>query len=377
MNHVSPVRRDSIQILRAVAACLVVLWHLEMVRFAFPSRTLGHPPLFLQFGYAGVELFFILSGYIIMHVTEKGGFSAREFLVKRFVRIYPIYIAATAVPLAALVLLPGLRKTGTPDFAEIFFSFTILPQFHAPLLGPGWSLEHEIVFYVIVAVLLKLGMRAVIAPVLLAATALGGVIHGLLPILGMGDIWDFHLFSPFQFGFAMGVLIQRSQVRLDWLGTRLPLLAGASMVMLCAMLIDPFRQGGIWMANGAYLLIEVFGFTCAFSLIVVSLLNMERAGRIDARSRFVSLLVLVGDSSFVLYLFNYLFLVALWKVLPAFGLPAGFLALYMALAFIACIVLSVLIHLRLERPLLKLSSSLARRFFLVRGKGAFGGLKSR
>lgn len=56
---------NSIQILRAIAACLVVFWHLKLMRLAFPDITLAHPPQFLQFGYAGVELFFILSGYIV------------------------------------------------------------------------------------------------------------------------------------------------------------------------------------------------------------------------------------------------------------------------------------------------------------------------
>ena len=309
----------------------------------------------MQFGYAGVELFFIISGYIIMYVTDRGAFDPREFLLKRFIRIYPIYIGFSLIPLTALFLAPTLRKEGLPSFSEILASLTIFPQIQAPVLGPGWSLEHEVIFYLIVAGLLTAGLRRWIIPVLLVCTAAGTVIHGLRPIMGYPDVWDWHIFSPFQFGFAVGAAIYQYRERLAAAGTLVPLALGSLLTCVCAVVIEPFRTGGVWAASGAPLLIEVFGYTAAFAPIVVALLNRDRSKAATDRSWPVAGLVLIGDASYVLYLCNYIFLAIALKALPGLHLPADLLWFYMALAFGVCIAAAVAIHLWIERPYLRIA----------------------
>ena len=350
-----PARQNVVQVLRGIAACMVVLLHLEMVRVAFTKHTLGRLPKFLKFGYAGVELFFIISGYIIMYITDGKTFDPREFLLKRFFRIYPIYMAFTLVPVVALFLAPALRREGMPSIFEIVASFSIFPQYGAPILGPGWSLEHEIIFYLIVAAFLTAGLRRWIVPVLLACTGVGVMIHGILPLLGYPDMWDWQLFSPFQFGFAVGASIYAHREKLVGAGTLIPLMAGAVMTCATAAIVEPFRSAGVWSAQGAHLLIEVFGFTSGFALIFVAMLNMGRWPSLARLSRPVAGLILVGDASYVLYLCNYLLLAFAMKALPHFKLPSELLWVYMALAFVVCVAVAIAIHLWIERPYLRMA----------------------
>ena len=71
-----------IQILRAVAAIMVVLWHLGGVSRNFQDIDVI-PPEFLMFGEAGVDLFFVISGFIICHISLTHPFRWQDFVRKR------------------------------------------------------------------------------------------------------------------------------------------------------------------------------------------------------------------------------------------------------------------------------------------------------
>lgn len=115
---------ETIQVLRFVAAGSVVLAHCAS----------GH---FLP-GVAGVDLFFVISGFIISSMTP--GRRSSDFLVDRFTRIYPIYW---------LALIPMLL-TSRIDVAKLATSITLWPYFgkmSIPALGVGWTLCYEVMFY--------------------------------------------------------------------------------------------------------------------------------------------------------------------------------------------------------------------------------------
>ena len=86
-----------IQILRAAAALMVVVWHVGGIAKNFEDID-ATPPPFLMFGYAGVDLFFVLSGYIICRVCSSREFHWKDFVRKRFLRIYPFYALFTGLP---------------------------------------------------------------------------------------------------------------------------------------------------------------------------------------------------------------------------------------------------------------------------------------
>src|SRR5882672_2537160 len=83
-------RLTSIQVLRACAAFLAVTWHFRDILKNFPEIQFQLPYM-LRMGYAGVDLFFSIGGFIICHVAYRGEFRASEFGLKRFFRIGPFY----------------------------------------------------------------------------------------------------------------------------------------------------------------------------------------------------------------------------------------------------------------------------------------------
>ncbi|MFL5438703.1 MAG: acyltransferase family protein, partial [Myxococcales bacterium] len=88
----------SVQVARAVAALMVVTWHFSAVyNDILPRGTSLGTPAFLQFGYAGVDLFFVISGFIISLITDKDDFRFSEFMVRRAIRILPFYALFTGV----------------------------------------------------------------------------------------------------------------------------------------------------------------------------------------------------------------------------------------------------------------------------------------
>ncbi|MEZ5726965.1 MAG: acyltransferase [Burkholderiaceae bacterium] len=181
-NQTSDQRLESIQVLRGIAALLVVFCHQIYV---------GHdhlPPngwLYWLFesatpiGAFGVDLFFVISGFVMLFSVEKlhGASSAGQFLVGRALRILPIYYLV-----AGTLFLRGLQA-GT-DFGAVGFvnSFLLLPltdqdAYNWPVLIVGWTLVFEFIFYLVVAAVVVADVRQ------RAATIVGITIA--LPLLGL------------------------------------------------------------------------------------------------------------------------------------------------------------------------------------------------
>lgn len=135
----------SLQIGRAVAAIAVVVHH-----SIFNAQALSHDVSFdwfhlFKLGYLGVDYFFVLSGFIITHVSmasNTNAAGAKYYALSRFIRIYVPYIPATLAMLAMLALMDNTRS----DYS-LLASLTLLPSHSLPVLSVAWTLQHELVFY--------------------------------------------------------------------------------------------------------------------------------------------------------------------------------------------------------------------------------------
>ena len=138
-----------LQALRAVAAGMVAWFHL----FHF-----GNPPAVSEGGWvhlqAGVDVFFILSGFVVTQSALAAN-SARDFLLRRALRIYPLYWLCTL----ALVPAEIWRKGSAPEATHLLGSLLLWPQEKWPLLGVGWSLVHEVFFYAVLTLFVACGRR--------------------------------------------------------------------------------------------------------------------------------------------------------------------------------------------------------------------------
>ncbi|MDR3165386.1 MAG: acyltransferase [Synergistaceae bacterium] len=155
---------ESIQVLRGVAALVVLLLH----------GTYSILP-----GNFGVDIFFCISGFIMVYVTQK---SAKDFFIKRVIRVVPLYWYTT---LQRFVLLQicfrlGIANPDRRDLRCFVSSLFFLPINGAPMQSLAWSLYYEMAFYAVFAVacIISIKYRSVIAFI------------GLLAIVGIGAVWE-------------------------------------------------------------------------------------------------------------------------------------------------------------------------------------------
>jgi peptidoglycan/LPS O-acetylase OafA/YrhL len=288
-------RLASIQMLRAFAALFVVTLHAyTRIHHAFPSPS---PSLFAPFamsGAAGVDLFFVLSGYIMVrvHYDDFGKGRVRRFLARRFIRVAPLYWVLTTVALAAVLSVPGVAASfGAPDIAWVAGSYLFFPVHHLPLDGKpliavGWTLSYEMVFYLALAVGLTLQRKRAVALIglLFAGSALAGALTPPKPP------WLAELTSPLLIEFLLGAAIALVQRAFGdrWRGAHL-----AGMALGALLLIAGFPTGSHEALPDRLL---VWGLPCA--LIVNGVCRLApRAGNAAAR-----LAVTLGDASYSIYL---------------------------------------------------------------------------
>lgn len=235
-----------LQMLRGVAATLVVLFHLQAAAVAE-----GHDPGFLRWfhvGEAGVDVFFVLSGFVIFHAAlGRQGRGAGWFLRQRFWRIVPSYWAALALTLAAMAALAVMRGDWSdwPSAGRLVVSVFMLPL-PDQVMAVAWTLTVEWLFYLVFAVtFFRFGATGTIAALVLWALVTQGL-----------KIWPMAL--PHWLGlvlysgvieFLFGGLIALAYAAGWRKGAGLATLAGALGLAAVVPGILPFSWGREWVAG--------------------------------------------------------------------------------------------------------------------------------
>ncbi|GAB4537729.1 MAG: acyltransferase [Anaerolineales bacterium] len=151
------LRLNEIDLLRFFAALTVVFYHYSFRGYAADDMTTMYYPLlarFAKYGYLGVNLFFIISGFVILMTASEG--SVRKFIASRMARLYPAFWVACTLTFLVTLALGGERYSAT--FNQYLVNMTMLSEFFQvpPIDGAYWSLFVEIKFYLLVAALLFL-----------------------------------------------------------------------------------------------------------------------------------------------------------------------------------------------------------------------------
>jgi peptidoglycan/LPS O-acetylase OafA/YrhL len=339
------IKLDGIQILRGLAALGVALFHFHAVEGLYGPDQLT--PAFFEYGRIGVDLFFVISGAIMMHVAgalPPGQVNSANFLLRRAARIYPPYWVVTAGLVAVWFVSGKTIFDGiigeTPDLPA---SFALWPTAREPALGVGWTLIHEMYFYLVFALLLLAPVR--LRAWLMAAWAamvvavwLSGV-RGLAPPLAVAT-------SPLTLEFILGAAVMSLRPRVTPAARRYIAAAGALWLAAAILWIglapapdafdDPMRRA--------------FAFGPAAALILLAVASAPPTQRWPAAG------VALGDWSYALYLVHvpvYAILGAVWARFAGPGLADNIIALA---AFVATAVAASAVFYRLiERPAQKLS----------------------
>ena len=345
-----PIRDQivELQYLRALAVMLVVIGHTHQTegRF-FADPLLGE---MAYFGFSGVDVFFVVSGFIIHHLYRGiSGFDP-AFLLNRLNRIFPLYWVFTAAALVGYALI-GDQLTRAPGLADILTSIALIPTGQPPVLVVGWTLVHELYFYVCYGIFLMLPARLRgVAALVWAVMTIGFAIMPEKP----GSPWLALAVSPFNLLFLVGALL-----------AELKNMASRQRWAALALAVSGLLAGVFWADR---LGLEAFTNPAArllyFGPFALGLVWAVLAWK----PRLPVLLQRVGDWSYAIYLGHVMWIGALVRVLALqSSLPplAASLLVY-GLALTGSVLLGWLSHRLIERPMLSYGKRGIRRLPVTR-----------
>lgn len=291
---------------RGIAAMLVVVYHCAR----HLKADFGYLPMggIAHFGHAGVDFFFVLSGFIIYYVhAQDVGRPARcgHYFKQRFTRVYPLY---WIVLLATLVLASLSSHRSMPSLLDGFNSFLLLPQDKDPIVGVAWTLEHEILFYLVfsIGILHRSAGRVLLAAwaALIAVAAVGALPHDL-------PVWVRKLATSFNAEFFMGMLAAR--LIIDGRARfALPCLVAGVAGFLAAGACEDLG----WMDG--YAATARIWYGVPSMLMVIGLVQLERGNRL----RIPGFLASAGRASYAIYLVHLIAIGIGYKLLLVSGMLA-------------------------------------------------------
>lgn len=329
-------RLETVEAARGLAAVAVVAFHTNAA-----TRHIGHATFdILRLGEFGVDFFFVLSGFIIffVHGSEIGRPEAlRDYLVKRFIRLYPLLWLVVIPTLLARTLVGS-----PPTLSVAATSLLLYPSMEAPYPLVVWTLRHEILFYLAFAVLVLhrraglalFGAWISLSLVQLALSLAGKPLEGLLSLFA----------STYTLDFVFGALIAAAHRRWSFGPSLVPLAIGLTAILVVMSwvqlggvhrlgMLDYSSQSAIWgtlVIGGSFALL-LHGLLCAERLFTVP-----------------KPFLLLGAASYAIYL-AHTPLNSISQRLVA-GWPTG---LSHILIFLFGVAGGVIIHLLLERPISK------------------------
>jgi exopolysaccharide production protein ExoZ len=356
------MKLNSIQFLRAVATLLVVYNHSIILQKIYSVSWQQNFFHLETFGCIGVDLFFVISGFIITYVANNyvGLKKGMHFLMKRFWRINPIYYIACLLCLVVYLLQLWANKIPIESsLKNTISSFTdsilIIPtaehiNLYTPLLAVGWTLAFEWLFYLFffILILCKAKHKTLLLPCLiLLSVACGLLLHS-------NDLRLIFLTNPIMLEFVLGVIICQLFLKCKKIPVYIGVgCLGAGLISYILLIIFGF-------GNVSYHISVIVGKVSATrfliwgipsSLIVAGCLFLDKNGRLN-RLFNNKLAMLIGDASYSIYLLNltiFNFLIIVY-IKTGFFLPADAM-IWIQMLF--AVVISIGFYRLVEKPLIQ------------------------
>lgn len=355
----------SIQALRAIAALAVMCAHLHGIE----ARQSGESPLISAAwiaGVSGVDLFFVISGFVMVWVagdTVPGWRQSLSFLFARAARIYPLWWLFALAMAGYFLLTYGapwdgekLAPVDVSGVEHLWKSFLLIPHAAFPILPLGWTLMHEMYFYIAFSVLLLLPQRFRLPVCLLWGLAIVASISAQLTGFYADSLLSLVLF-PMTLEFLMGAcvawLIKSGETRFAWIA-----FAASVVALMWAFTSVNFMDTVALLPT-----LRTFSYGPAFALLLYAVVSLELSGRL--KRVIPSALVRVGDWSYSLYLCHILVISAVARVFfPIFGM-AGYLdnVVFLILSSGVALIVSWASYTLFERPVLSATRRARQSWF--------------
>lgn len=331
----------SIQSLRGIAAVMVIFVHIgpQLDHFGGPSLP------WLLFGNNGVDIFFVISGFIIWVTSQNPTMTSGDFLLRRAIRVIPLYWLVTAFLVSVALLAPTFMSSTEFQLGHVLKSFLFIPALHPvlheiyPILVPGWSLNYEIFFYLLFGVALlvthRIGTFISVLGILVVLVVVGMLTQ---PTSVIGRFYTDPIVLEFAFGMIVGLFHTHMPRFVLW--PVVPsIFFGISIPLFCGL------AGWINVDNRVMLA----GLPSAFLLFALS---TAKRHQFDPK---ISALDLLGDASYSIYLTHVIALpifARIWKF-AGLGFDGGRLPAFIISEILAAVAAGVLAHHVVEKPLLK------------------------
>jgi peptidoglycan/LPS O-acetylase OafA/YrhL len=336
------MRLGSLQALRGVACLLVLGVHVaEWEQHRCKSTAVCLAQSFEYFGYVGVDLFFVLSGFVITWISYRhlGDRSqVGRFALRRAWRVLPLYWLAW--PIAAFINIRVLRYPCGVSWEWLWGNVTLVPPARNALMIPqAWSLAFELLFYAVFAVFFVLPRRAFLPT--LALWTLGIVAAASANIWPAGVL---KLLDPLVLEFLIGCIaatLLRNDHGLRW--GRLSLVLGGLGFVASAL-----GEWSGWLHTRDHTLERVLTFGVSCALVVFGAVACERTGR----SRSPRWLQSVGDASYSIYLSHVAVMEFIQHSLRHMSHDLAPHLLYLVLLVGGTIAAGFVLHFQVERRLM-------------------------
>jgi len=347
---------EGIQYLRAIAALMVLCYHIK-ISFDFSASLPTH------FGYAGVDIFFVISGFVMGHSTEKLKFEpyiinrfkqALQFFRKRLIRIAPLYYLA-------LIWVSRRELSEGVISLNLLKDFLFIPHPHHsyttslyPTLIPGWTLNYEMFFYLLFGaslILIKF-QKLLLITSLITLSTIGVFIHASQDIdfKSTSSILSYFYTQSIILEFALGIIGHRIFTKIEASQISSKILVAGILIGFLLLIIATA------LPNNSFR-----GVTHGIPALTIVVLMAKACVNTNHRT-----LELLGSASYAIYLFHWPSFGAikpLIKFLESSNLPQ--LSISSILIFTLLIVSissGVLIHLLIEKKIQKRINNYGKNF---------------
>lgn len=344
----------NIQALRGIAVLLVVLYHIIAVEKKYNSEFIILPDVF-KLGTIGVDIFFIISGFIMVIVTSnyhKNFNKYLKFMYSRLSRIYPLYWFFSLLIVPVLFLKPEWVNSSQVGEVDLVSSFLLYPTESKPLIMVAWSLIHEIYFYIVYGILLLFFRRTQIV--------IFSVLWFVL-IVGLNVFFDFEnslillishpLTIEFIIGLLLGVFYMKNINNKFFIKSNFLLwLPYFVFPIMYVLFLDFFENESL----------RVITYGIPSAIIVFCALELEKK-----QVFFNGFLMKIGDASYSIYLSHVLVLNVVGKLLVSFNFQGILFEFLMAvIMFFLAIIFGILNFKFVEKPLILMLKKIQNKIFI-------------